>query len=783
MGLFSSKQRGTRVADALPYQDLLPDGTVLCKDWGLMKVWYVQYPDAMVDGGISDDISDRIARTFQLHRYDQRELKVVYWFVMQRVPMVVDGDGRVTGLDYMCNDDGSPNADTEIERYREEMFGDSRQNNINENYACCKVQVDVSAKGISSKSLHEANEVFRSFEAALHTIGASPRPCVCSDEDSNLNIMSFLKYNTGTTLSNFAVPKDGMTNVSDYLSTNFIQKGSPMLVGDLYTQVLTINTFPSETYPNILADLESLPFCFRWVTRWIPRNNYESQAIAKKMLNEYKSATKGWKTTLYEQTSGKESDAVEAQAVTDTEEMKIVSEALTHGETIGEMTSVLVLMTPKAEQIKDMVSMVKRVITSSGFDIIEENASSNFPAWLSAIPGDSSSNRRKPFVTASNISHIVPFTNLYHGGFTNFFLKSICGVGWPHAIGRLRTNELYYLNLNGPKDDVGHTFMVGATGGGKSILLAFLGTQWMRYPGSRVILFDKDLSFGNICRRTGGAVYIPGAEDSKLSFMPLSRMKTKPSQAVGWLETVIMANGVQVTPEMSAELMAICQEWDNAAPTLERFINRLRGRGTQAADLCLPSLQRLQENEDIARLFGGEKDEFNKDSFRRKTLIEMGQLMNMGDIAVLPALQFLFDRMDELFDYDPKPTLLILDEAWKFLSHPVFRAKIKEWLKTLRKKHVFVIMAIQNINDIDDAEEFLTSCHTKIFLPNSAVKETGSEKIRELYLKMGVSETEIDIIGNAIRKAEYYIKQDEGGALVNFNLDSWQLERIARDGR
>ena len=751
MGLFSSKQRGTRVADALPYQDLLPNGTVLCKDWGLMKVWYVQYPDAMVDGGISDDISDRIARTFQLHRYDQRELKVVYWFVMQRVPMVVDGDGRVTGLDYMCNDDGSPNADTEIERYREEMFGDSRQNNINENYACCKVQVDVSAKGISSKSLHEANEVFRTVreqgaDFARSSMGAGEKVQV-----------EFVSANPVGPLH--------------------IGHGRWAALGDSLCRVMEHAGY------DVLADLESLPFCFRWVTRWIPRNNYESQAIAKKMLNEYKSATKGWKTTLYEQTSGKESDAVEAQAVTDTEEMKIVSEALTHGETIGEMTSVLVLMTPKAEQIKDMVSMVKRVITSSGFDIIEENASSNFPAWLSAIPGDSSSNRRKPFVTASNISHIVPFTNLYHGGFTNFFLKSICGVGWPHAIGRLRTNELYYLNLNGPKDDVGHTFMVGATGGGKSILLAFLGTQWMRYPGSRVILFDKDLSFGNICRRTGGAVYIPGAEDSKLSFMPLSRMKTKPSQAVGWLETVIMANGVQVTPEMSAELMAICQEWDNAAPTLERFINRLRGRGTQAADLCLPSLQRLQENEDIARLFGGEKDEFNKDSFRRKTLIEMGQLMNMGDIAVLPALQFLFDRMDELFDYDPKPTLLILDEAWKFLSHPVFRAKIKEWLKTLRKKHVFVIMAIQNINDIDDAEEFLTSCHTKIFLPNSAVKETGSEKIRELYLKMGVSETEIDIIGNAIRKAEYYIKQDEGGALVNFNLDSWQLERIARDGR
>src|SRR3989442_9713357 len=34
------------------------------------------------------------------------------------------------------------------------------------------------------------------------------------------------------------------------------------------------------------------------------------------------------------------------------------------------------------------------------------------------------------------------------------------------------------------------------------------------------------------------------------------------------------------------------------------------------------------------------------------------------------------------------PTLLILDEAWLFLDDPVFAARIRQWLKTLRKKNV-----------------------------------------------------------------------------------------------
>jgi hypothetical protein len=36
--------------------------------------------------------------------------------------------------------------------------------------------------------------------------------------------------------------------------------------------------------------------------------------------------------------------------------------------------------------------------------------------------------------------------------------------------------------------------------------------------------------------------------------------------------------------------------------------------------------------------------------------------------------------------FDGRPTLLVLDEAWLFLeSAPAFAGKIREWLKTLRK--------------------------------------------------------------------------------------------------
>ena len=69
--------------------------------------------------------------------------------------------------------------------------------------------------------------------------------------------------------------------------------------------------------------------------------------------------------------------------------------------------------------------------------------------------------------------------------------------------------------------------------------------------------------------------------------------------------------------------------------------------------------------------------------------------------VVAPVLTYLFHRLEERFD--GRPTLLILDEAWIFLDHPLFAARIREWLKTLRKKNVAVLFATQSLAEIGRA--------------------------------------------------------------------------------
>ena len=177
-------------------------------------------------------------------------------------------------------------------------------------------------------------------------------------------------------------------------------------------------------------------------------------------------------------------------------------------------------------------------------------------------------------------------------------------------------------------------------------------------------------------------------------------------------------------------------------------------------------------------LFDAESDALDPSSWPLMTAIEMGELMEMGDSAIIPALAYLTSQLTELFE-DRRPTLLILDEAWVYMKHPVFREYISEWLRTLRKYNVFVVLATQEVTDFDElVSSVLTNCHTKIILPNSSAS-TGP--MADLYRKIGLTETDIYSISNVRLmqpKRHYYVIQPEGNAIIDFRITDEQLDYL-----
>ena len=135
---------------------------------------------------------------------------------------------------------------------------------------------------------------------------------------------------------------------------------------------------------------------------------------------------------------------------------------------------------------------------------------------------------------------------------------------------------------------------------------------------------------------------------------------------------------------------------------------------------------------------------------------------------VAPVLTYLFHRIEERFD--GSPTLLIIDEAWVFLDNPLFAARIREWLKVLRKKNVAVIFATQSIADISEssiAPAIIESCPQRIFLPNDRAIETQA---RAAYERFGLNERQIELIARATPKRDYYLQSRRGNRLFDLQL-------------
>ena len=120
--------------------------------------------------------------------------------------------------------------------------------------------------------------------------------------------------------------------------------------------------------------------------------------------------------------------------------------------------------------------------------------------------------------------------------------------------------------------------------------------------------------------------------------------------------------------------------------------------------------------------------------------------------------------------------LLPIDEAWIVLKHPVFREKIRQWLKEMRSKNVSVGLATQSLSDADQSgimDVISESCPTKIFTANA---KATTEESQRFYKKIGLTDPQIQIIASLVPKRQYYIVQPHGQRIIDLGIGKLALK-------
>jgi len=304
--------------------------------------------------------------------------------------------------------------------------------------------------------------------------------------------------------------------------------------------------------------------------------------------------------------------------------------------------------------------------------------------------------------------------------------------------------------------------VAGPTGMGKSVLLATLALQFRRYRGSRIFAFDMGRSMRATVLGLGGEHYDLGA-DGGIAFQPLAGIDKEGDRtwAAEWLEGRLLHEGVSIDPDDKAAIWSALVSLAGA-PQEQR---------TMTGFSVLLQSNALRQALSPYVLGGAHGKLLDADHDRLGTAdvqgFEMEELMH-SKAAVMAVLGYLFARFDERFD--GAPTLLILDEAWLFLDDPAFAARIRQWLKTLRKKNVSVIFATQSLADIKDssiAPAIIESCVSRIFLPNPQATEP---QIRTIYEGFGLNSRQIEIVATAQPKRDYYYQSRLGNRLFDLDL-------------
>lgn len=541
-------------------------------------------------------------------------------------------------------------------------------------------------------------------------------------EDEVMVAVTYLHAAVSTRRYPLAVPEVPF-HIDALITDSALVGGLAPMLGDRHLRVVSVRGFPTSTWPGILDDLNRLGFAYRWSTRFLCLDKSEAERELVRLRRQWFAKRKNVIALLRETIFQQESPLVDTDANNKAADADAALQELGSDQVaFGYLTATVTVMDEDAGAADEKLRMVERAIQGRGFVTIPETLNA-VDAWLSSHPGNAYANVRQPIVSTLNLAHMMPVSAVWAGPERNAHLD-----GPPLIV--TRTDGATPFRLVTHIGDVGHTLVAGPTGMGKSVLLATLAMQFRRYPGSRIFAFDMGRSMRATVLGLGGEHYDLGT-DGEIAFQPLARIDREGYRtwAAEWIEGRLLHEGVAVGPDEKAAIWSALGSLAGA-PVEQRTMTGLSV--LLQSNALRQALAPYVLGGAHGKLLDADHDRLGSADVQ---CFEMEELMH-SKAAVMAVLHYLFARFDERFD--GAPTLLILDEAWLFLDDPVFAARIRQWLKTLRKKNVSVIFATQSLADIKDssiAPAIIESCASRVFLPNPQATEP---QIRTIYQGFGL---------------------------------------------
>jgi type IV secretion system protein VirB4 len=458
-----------------------------------------------------------------------------------------------------------------------------------------------------------------------------------------------------------------------------------------FAAILGLKDYPEATSPGLLDNLLRLPFEMVVTESYAPNE----RTTAKERID----------------LALRRSRSVDEEAAAERADMLAARDALGNGAVgFGDHHLTVLVRERTLPRLDDAMAACAAALADTGAIAVREDTNLE-PAFWAQFPGNEEYIVRRALISSANMAGF--------GSFHGFALGQASGNHWGDAVTLLETTSATPFFFNFHHGDLGNFSVIGPSGSGKTVVMNFLAAQAQKFK-PRTILFDKDRGAELFIRGIGGR-YSRIAPGDPTGFNPLSLPDTAANRAFlrDWLAVLLKADGPEEFSTISAAVDATYAN-DPSLRRLRHFKELLAGtRRPEPGDLADRLAAWIGEGEH-AWLFDNERDRL--DLAERVLGFDMTALLENPRLRT-PTMMYLFHRIDERLD--GQPTMILIDEGWKALDDEVFAARIRDWLKTLRKRNALVGFATQSARDALDSRistALVEQTATMVFMPNSRAR-------------------------------------------------------------
>jgi type IV secretion system protein VirB4 len=459
--------------------------------------------------------------------------------------------------------------------------------------------------------------------------------------------------------------------------------------------------------------------------------------------------------------------SADEEAMAERREMQAARDALGVGAVgFGDHHLSVLVRSERLDQLDDACAACAAALADAGAVAVREDVNLE-PAFWGQFPGNEALIVRRALISSANMACF--------GALHGFALGQASGNHWGEAVALLQTTSATPFFFNFHHGDLGNFSVIGPSGSGKTVVMNFLAAQAQKFS-PRTILFDKDRGAEVFVRGIGGT-YSRIAAGHPTGFNPLALPDTPVNRAFlrDWLGVLLAAKGPEEEATIAAAVDAAYAN-DAVLRRLANFRELLAGsRRPQPGDLA-SRLDAWIGSGENGWLFDNAEDRL--DLSARTLGFDMTALLESPRLRT-PTMMYLFHRIEERLD--GQPSMILIDEGWKALDDEVFAARIRDWLKTLRKRNALVGFATQSARDALDsriATALVEQTATMIFMPNARARA-------EDYCDgFGLTDHELELIRSLPAHSRcFLVRQPDASVVVRLDLSGMPEVLAVLSGR